>query len=65
MVARGWTREDVQRITTTAPLAPAAYPYVASVRVDKREVYRVHADLAEVLDGEVLDDVDAALSRRR
>lgn len=63
MVARGWSREDTKRITTAPAAEGASYPYIASVRVDGQEVYRVLKDLAEVLDGDVLDDINAAMER--
>lgn len=59
---RGWDRADTLRVATIAP-TEASYPHLASVRVDGVEVYRVHADLAEVLDPEVLADIEAALRR--
>jgi hypothetical protein len=64
MVARGWSREAVQRRITVRAPDEASYPYVASVRVDEREVYRVMDDLAEVFKGDVLDDIEAALERQ-
>jgi hypothetical protein len=33
--------------------------------VDGVEVYRVHSDLAEATDGDVMADIEAALKRRR
>lgn len=64
LVSRGWSREDAARVFTTAPL-DTSYPYIGSVRVDKREVYRVHADLAEAMDLEVIADIEAALGRHK
>lgn len=64
LVSRGWSREDAARVATAPPLA-ASYPYLASVRVDGAEVYRVHSDLAEATDPEVIADVEAALRRRK
>jgi hypothetical protein len=64
LVSRGWSREDAARVTTAPPM-DASYPYLASVRVDDKEVYRVHADLAEATDQEVMADVEAALRRPR
>lgn len=60
MVSRGWDRAEAARIVTFPPVSDA-HPHLASVRVDGREVYRVHADLAEVMEPDVLDDVEAAL----
>ena len=64
LVSRGWSREDAARVLTMPPNEAASYPYLASVRVDGREVYRVHADLGEVLDIEIVEDVEQALRRR-
>lgn len=64
LVARGWSQEDAKRVVTTPP-SDASYPYLASVRVDGRETYRVLKDLAEVLDGDILDDIETALGKRR
>lgn len=61
LVAKGWSREDAKRVTTRPPTEASSYPYLASVRVDGREVYRVHADLAEAADPEVIADIEAAL----
>ena len=63
LVSRGWDREDAKRVTTGPP-SEASYPYLASVRVDGAEVYRVHKDLAEATDPDVIDDIEAALRRR-
>lgn len=63
LVSRGWSREDAARVTTAPPTEAASYPYIASVRVDGREVYRVHSDLAEAADADVMGDIEAALKR--
>ena len=64
LVSKGWSRDDTKRVVTGPPL-DASYPYLASVRVDGAEVYRVHADLAEATNPEVIADIEAALERGR
>lgn len=64
LVSKGWSREDAARVITVPPREDCSYPYLASLRVDGQEVYRVHADLAEATDPDVIRDVEAALNRR-
>jgi hypothetical protein len=55
---------DIKRVTIRAcDFAGGAYPYIASVRVDGREVYRIHARPDEVFAPDVLDDIVKALRR--
>lgn len=58
-------QEDLVRVTVRAnDFAGGAHPYVASVRVDDREVYRIHARPDEALTPEVVADVIRALRRK-
>jgi hypothetical protein len=59
---RGTPREDLGRVTL-APwmMGSAAYPYLVSVRVDGREIYRVEQHLDEALADDVLADIQTAL----
>lgn len=59
------TAEDRARVTVRATdFAGSAYPYVASVRVDGREVYRIHDRPDECLAPDVIQDVLKALRRK-
>jgi len=62
LVSRGATRLDAQRVTVEASnLGSCSHPYLASVRVDGREVYRIETDPDEALDPSVMDDIERAL----
>lgn len=64
LIAHYVPKEDRERVTVRAnDFAGAAYPYLASVRVDGREVYRINARPDECLDPEVIEDVIRALGR--
>jgi hypothetical protein len=55
---------DVKRVHVRAnDFAGGAHPYLASVRVDGREVYRIHARPDEVFAHDVLEDIVKALRR--
>jgi hypothetical protein len=55
---------DVQRITIRASACgDGSYPFLASVRVDGREVYRIMNSPDEVFQTDVLEDITAALRR--
>lgn len=62
---RGFASDELRRRVTLHPFdcGSAAYPYVASVRVDGREVYRIHHRPDEVFASDVLNDLEAALRR--
>jgi hypothetical protein len=64
LIRRGVRQEDTKRVALRAfDCGSAAYPYLASVRVDGREVYRVEQRPDEVFAPEVLDDITKALRR--
>jgi hypothetical protein len=53
---------DRERITVTASdLGSCSYPYLATVRVDGTEVYRIHARPDEVFAADVLADIERRL----
>lgn len=57
---------DLPRVTVRAnDFAGGAYPYVASVRVDDKEVFRIHARPDEALEPDVVRDVIRALRRTK
>lgn len=61
---RGVLLDDTKRITVRAnDFRGGAHPYVASVRVDGAEVYRIHRNPDEVFEADVLDDIERALRR--
>ena len=64
LASRGWHGADLKRVVTRPPTEAASYPYLAAVRVDGAEVYRVVRDLAEATDPDVIADIEAALLRR-
>lgn len=64
LLARGVSKLDTPRLTVTAcDFHGGAYPYIASVRVDGREVYRIHARPDEVFAEDVMADIISALRR--
>lgn len=62
---RGFSSDELRRRVVVRPFdcGSAAYPYVASVRVDGREVYRIHNRPDEVFEMDVLNDLETALRR--
>lgn len=66
LMRRGWDKPSVHHVHVEGyDFRGAAHPYLASVRVDGAEVYRVHSDLAEVLADDVMDDIENALRRHQ
>lgn len=60
----GVLSKDRFRVSVEATdLGSASYPYLASIRVDGREVYRVESSPSEAAHEDVLKDVKTALSR--
>lgn len=58
----GFSEDDARRVTVRGnDFRGAAHPYIASVRVDDREVYRIHERPDEALDAEVLADLERRL----
>lgn len=56
--------DDSGRITVeTTACGDGSYPFLASVRVDGREVYRILSEPDEVFAADVLADLAAALRR--
>jgi hypothetical protein len=55
---------DTDRVTIRATTCgDGSYPYLASVRVDGNEVYRIHDRPDEVFADDVLEDITKALRR--
>jgi hypothetical protein len=55
---------DARRVTVRAnDFAGGAHPYIATVRIDGREVYRIHDRPDEVFAPDVLDDIIKGLRR--
>ena len=65
MLARRGVRDfDAKRVFVRAnDFAGGAHPYLASVRVDGREVYRIHERPDEVFAEDVMEDIIKALRR--
>lgn len=64
LVKRGASLADAKRVLVHAnDFAGAAHPYVASVRVDGQEVYRIHDRPDEVFAPDVIRDIQKALRR--
>jgi hypothetical protein len=62
LMRRGWSKAAVHHVHIEGyDCRGAAHPYLASVRVDGVEVYRVERDLAEAIDPDVLDDIERRL----
>jgi hypothetical protein len=65
LLARGFDREDRARVTIQASTCgDGSYPYLGSVRVDGREVYRIMRRPDEVFAEDVFNDIVAALERK-
>lgn len=64
LLARGVRSEDAKRVQLRAnDFRGGAHPYLASVRVDGREIYRIMQRPDEALADEVLEDIQRALRR--
>lgn len=64
LASRGVSAADTRRVEVRGfDFGCAAYPYIATVEVDGRQVYRIHAMLNEVLAEDVLHDIEQALGR--
>lgn len=64
LTSRGWSRSAAHHVSVVGnDFRGAAHPYIASVKVAGREIYRIHNDLAEVVEPEVIADIEAALKR--
>lgn len=62
---QGATPDELTRVRVVGyDFAGASHPYLASVKVDGREVYRIMSRVQEVLEPDVQDDVIAALRRQ-
>lgn len=64
LAERGWSRSEIHHVNVVGnDFRGAAYPYIASVRVAGNEIYRIHTDLGEILQPEVIADIEAALTK--
>jgi hypothetical protein len=64
LLARGYPKEDRARVSIQATACgDGSYPFIASVRVDGREVYRIMNAPDEVFAEDVLEDITKALRR--
>jgi hypothetical protein len=62
LTGAGYSRNQAERVTVgAANFDGASYPYLASVRVDGREVYRIMRTPDEALAADVMDDIKTAL----
>ena len=61
LVARGFSRVEAERVTVGPGGLGGGNDYLASVRVDGREVYRIERNPDEALDPAVIDDIERAL----
>ena len=64
--SRGFSEKDAKRVTVRGnDFRGGAHPYLASVRVDGVEVYRIDERPDEALSDEVVSDIISALERNQ
>ena len=59
----GWSLTDIKRVHLQGSPLAGGTPYIASVRVDGREVYRIERRPDEVFQPAVFDDIQRSLRR--